>query len=98
MIGLGLWNSIVISVGVELAVLLVGCWIYLISTPSGSSSIGKYGVLTFIIVLVVFTVLTPFMVYPDVLTLSVAAELMYVGFALAAWWLDGKRIATVDQP
>jgi len=97
MIGLGLWNSIIVSVGVELGVLLVGCWIYHISIPSGTSFVGKYGMLTFIIVLVTLTILTPFMMYPDVLTLSVTAELMYVVFALAAWWFDGKRNATTDQ-
>ncbi|MFX1607045.1 MAG: hypothetical protein ACFFDD_14220, partial [Promethearchaeota archaeon] len=96
MIGLGLWNSIIGTVVVELAVLLAGCLIYFISTPSGTSSLGKYGMYAFIIVLVTITILTPFMTYPDVLTLIITAELMYAVFAMAAWWLDGKRIATAD--
>ncbi|MFW9789500.1 MAG: hypothetical protein ACFFE2_10530 [Candidatus Thorarchaeota archaeon] len=96
-IGLGLWNSILVTVVAELAVLLVGCWIYLRSTSSGSTLVGKYGMYVFIIALVVITVITPFTMYPDALAAAMMAEFMYVVLTLAAWWLDGKRYATVDQ-
>ncbi len=93
-VGLGLWNNIIATVAVELAILLVGCWIYLTSTPSGATSVGKYGIYAFIVALVVITVGTPFMTYPDVLTAAIIAELMYVVLTLAAWWLDGKRASS----
>jgi hypothetical protein len=96
-IGLGLWNNLIASIAVELAILLVGCWIYLRSTPSGAGLVGRYGMYAFMIVLAVITIITPFMTFPDVLTVAIVTELMYVMFTLSAWWLDSKRIATVGQ-
>ncbi len=93
-VGLGLWNSLIATVAVELAILLVGCWIYLSSTPSGATPVGKYGIYAFIIALVVITIGTPFMTYPDVLTAAIIAELMYVVLTLVAWWLDSKRTSS----
>lgn len=96
-IGLGLWNSIIATVAIELAVLLVGFWIYLKSTSSDTSAVGKFGMYIFIIVLVVITILNPFMVYPNVLAAALLAEFMYTVLTLIAWWLDGKRSVTLDQ-
>jgi hypothetical protein len=90
-IGLGLWNSIIATIAVELAVLLTGCLIYLKSTSSDTSVVGRFGMYVFIIVLVVITILNPFMVYPNVLTAALLAEFMYTVLTLIAWWLDGKR-------
>ena len=90
-VGLGLWNSLIGSIAVELAILLVGCLIYLKATPSGNGLTGKYGMYVFMVVLAVVSVGTPFMSFPDVLTVAIVSELLYIVFALAAWWLDGKR-------
>jgi hypothetical protein len=90
-VGLGLWNYLIPSIAVELAILLVGCWIYLRSTPSGAGLAGKYGMYAFMIVLAVVTVLTPFMTYPDVLTVVILSEFLYIVFTSVAWWLDSKR-------
>jgi hypothetical protein len=94
-VGLGLWNSLIASTAVELAILLVGCWIYFHSTTSGAGPVSKYGMYAFMIVLAVITIVTPFMTYPDVLTAAITAELMYVVLTLVAWWLDKKRQAAV---
>ncbi len=92
-IGLGLWNSIIATVVVEMAILLVGCWMYLTSTHAGATTAGKYGIYAFIATLVIITVLTPFTSYPSELIAAVIAEMMYIGFALVAWWIDAKRYA-----
>ena len=94
-VGLGLWNSLIASVAIELAILLVGCWIYLRSTPRGAGLVGKYGMYVFMIVLAIITVVTPFMTFPSVLTVVIASELLYVSFTLIAWWLDKKRNAAI---
>ncbi len=90
-VGLGLWNSLIGSIAIELATLLVGCWIYLRSTSSGVGLVGKYGIYAFIILLALITVLTPFMTYPDVLMVVMISELMYIVLTSVAWWLDSKR-------
>ena len=88
MIGLGLWNNLVASITLELAILVVGCWIYLRSTPSGSGPIGRYGMYVFMSVLGIVAIITPFMTFPDVLTVAITTELLYVAFTLVAWLLD----------
>ena len=96
-IGLGLWNSIIGTVAVELAILLVGGWIYLRSTHSGDGLAGMYGMYVFMVVLAIITVVTPFMTFPNVLTVAITTELWYAVFTMAAWWLDNRRYATIDQ-
>ncbi len=96
-IGLGLWNSIIATVASELAILLLGCWMYIRSTSGGEEPAGKYGMYAFMIVLAGIAILTPFMTFPDVPTVVIMSELLYAVFALAAWWLDGKRQATENQ-
>ncbi|MFX1483720.1 MAG: hypothetical protein ACFFCP_11110 [Promethearchaeota archaeon] len=95
-VGLGLWNSLVGSIVVELAILLVGCGIYLRSIPPGAGSVGKYGMYVFMIVLAIITVVTPFMTFPSVLTVVITSELLYVSFTLVAWWLDKKRSPAIQ--
>ncbi|MFW9868524.1 MAG: hypothetical protein ACFFFO_04150 [Candidatus Thorarchaeota archaeon] len=91
MIGLGLWNSIIGTVAVELAILLVGCWIYIRSTTQGTGLVGYYGMYIFMIALAIITVVTPFTTFPDVLTVVITSELLYAVFVLTAWWLDNRR-------
>lgn len=97
MIGLGLWNNLVASITLELAILVVGCWIYLRSTPSGSGPVGRYGMYVFMSVLGIVAIITPFMTFPDVLTVAITTELLYVAFTLVAWLLDSKRCSTGSQ-
>ncbi|KXH71099.1 MAG: hypothetical protein AM326_12030 [Candidatus Thorarchaeota archaeon SMTZ-45] len=95
-VGLGLWNSIIATVAVELAILLVGCWIYLHSTTQGVGLLGKYGMYVFMIVLAIITIVTPFTTFPDVLTVVITSELLYAVFTLLAWLLDSKRYVAAD--
>jgi hypothetical protein len=92
-IGLGLWNSIVASVLLELSILLIGGWIYFRSSISGADPVGKYGMSIFMIVLVIFTILTPFQSFPDILAVAAMGGFLIVLFALAAFWLDSKKNA-----
>lgn len=95
-VGLGLWNNLIISIALELAIFLGGCMIYLRSIPSGPESFGKYGMYIFMIVLAIVAIITPFMTFPDEVTVAITSEFLYVAFTMAAWWLDGKReISTV---
>jgi hypothetical protein len=96
-IGLGLWNSIIATVAVELAILLVGGWLYLRSTHSGDGVAGRYGMYVFMVVLAIVAIGTPFMTFPNVLTVVVSSELLYASFTLAAWWLDKKRSTQVND-
>lgn len=96
-IGLGLWNSTIATVAAELAILLVGSWLYLRSTHSGDGLAGRYGMYVFMVVLAIITVVTPFMTFPNVLTVAITTELWYAVFTMAAWWLDNRRYATIDQ-
>jgi hypothetical protein len=96
-VGLGLWNSLIGSIVAELAILVVGCWIYLSSTPSGEGLVGRYGMYIFMVVLAIVTIVTPFMTFPDVLTVALTSELLYVVFTLTAWWLDNKRMAATSH-
>ena len=96
-VGLGLWNYLIPSISIELVILLVGCWIYLRSTPSGAGLVGKYGMYVFMIILAIITIVTPFMTFPDVLTVVITSELLYAVFTLTAWWLNRKRYAVADQ-
>jgi hypothetical protein len=94
-IGLGLWNSIIASVGLELAILLVGGWIYFQSSVSGADPVSKYGMFVFMIVLVILTILTPFQSFPDILAAAALGGSLIVLFALAAFWLDSKRSSVI---
>ncbi|KXH76216.1 MAG: hypothetical protein AM326_03265 [Candidatus Thorarchaeota archaeon SMTZ-45] len=96
-IGLGLWNSIIATVAVELAILVIGCCIYLRSSPSGVGPAGKYGIYAFLAVLLVIIVITPFMTFPDTLAVAIQGILVYAVLTLTAWWLDSKRHAALGQ-
>jgi hypothetical protein len=94
-IGLGLWNSIPATILIEIAILLIGGWIYFqLSTPS-SGSVGKYGLSVFLIVLIILAIITPFQSFPDMLTVALVSELLYFLFALTAFWLDSQRSASI---
>ncbi|MHA1938269.1 MAG: hypothetical protein ACXABV_05920 [Candidatus Thorarchaeota archaeon] len=95
-IGLGLWNSIIATLSVELVILLGGGWIYFQSTSSGIGPVSKYGMFAFIIVLVIITIATPFQSFPDMLTAAALSEFLYVVLALTAFWLDSRRSASIS--
>jgi hypothetical protein len=91
-IGFGLWNSAVGTYLLETILLLAGLRIYLKSTK-GSSFVGKYGMIIFVVLMLLINANNifgpPF--GDDVITMSVSALVMYFIFAGVAFWLDKKR-------
>jgi len=94
-IGLGIWNSIIATVLLELAILIAGGWMFFQSSASGEGLVGKYGMPAFMIVLAILTIMTPFQSFPDILAAALLSESLYVLLALAAFWLDSRRSAVV---
>jgi hypothetical protein len=91
-LGLGLWNNAIATYALEAAFLSGGLWLYLRSTKA-TSSIGKYGMGIFVIILLLVNAVNifgpPF--GDSEVSLAISALLMYFVFAGAAHWLDGKR-------
>jgi len=98
MIGLGLWNHRKAAILAELAVLLVGGWIYLrASRPR--SRFARVGSIVFAVFLVAMTVATPFQ--PDPTSphaFAVAALAAYIGLAIVAALVDRGREMIVSTP
>ena len=91
-LGLGLWNSAAATYALE-AILLAGAlWIYLRATQA-SSSLGKYGMPVFIVVLVLINIVNIFGPPPagGKIEIAVSAMIAYFGFAAIAFWLGKKR-------
>jgi len=91
-LGLGLWHNAIATYALETALLATGLWLYLRSTTS-TSSIGKYGMTVFVVVLLIVNAINifgpPF--GDSKLSLAISALVMYFLFAGVAHWLDGKR-------
>ncbi len=91
-LGLGLWNSAAATYALE-AILLAGAlWTYLRATQA-SSSLGKYAMPVFIVVLLLINILNIFGPPPagGKIEMAVSAMIAYFGFAAIAFWLDKKR-------
>jgi len=91
-LGLGLWNSAAGTYALEAILLAGGLWIYLRATQA-SSSLGKYGMPVFIVVLLLINILNIFGPPPagGKIEMAVSAMIAYFGFAAIAFWLDKKR-------
>ena len=91
-LGLGLWNSAAATYALEAILLAGGLWIYLRATQA-SSSLGKYGMPVFIVVLLLINILNIFGPPPagGKIEMAVSAMIAYFGFAAIAFWLDKKR-------
>ena len=91
-LGFGLWNNAFATYAFEAAFLITGLWLYLRSTTA-TSSIGKYGMGGFVVILLVVNAVNifgpPF--GDSKVSLAISALAMYFVFAGAAHWLDGKR-------
>jgi uncharacterized membrane protein HdeD (DUF308 family) len=94
-VGLGLWEYPAIAFILEIALLFGGITLYL-RTTEAKDAIGRYGML----VLGVIAVLVQAYVFfgpPPVSNTALAftALGLYFAFALAVYWLEGKRINKV---
>ena len=91
-LGLGLWNSPVVTYILEAVLLLGALWLYLRST-SALTTIGKYGMGVFVLLLLLLNVVNIFGPLQDdsKVALAVSALAAYFLFAAVAFWLDKKR-------
>ncbi len=93
-IGLGLWNYYLPSILIEAVFLLGGFLIYNQVTPSGSDVRSKYGMLIFMVVLLLvnFMLVTPDPVPGiNIFGASLILVFLYLILSGAAFWLDRLR-------
>jgi len=91
-VGLGLWNNAVATYALEAALLLGALWLYLRST-SAVTTAGKYGMLVFVIALIMINAPNIFAPLVDerITSLAIFALSAYFLFAGVAFWLDKQR-------
>jgi membrane-bound metal-dependent hydrolase YbcI (DUF457 family) len=91
--GLGLWNSIPGTMTVEIAMLVIGVWLYG-SATAPRDHIGRYAFWAYVVLLFVLYVGDRFSALPtswrEIAWSGVIAEPI---FLLWAWWFDRHRIA-----
>lgn len=91
-LGFGLWNNAIATYTLEAVLLGGGLWLYL-SATTARSSIGKYGMGIFILMLLLVNAVNIF--GPPFggtkTSLAISALVMYFLFAGVAHWLDGER-------
>jgi hypothetical protein len=92
-LGFGLWNNAVATYVLEAILLVGGLWLYLRSSTA-ASSIGKYGIYVFAVVLLLINAVNIFgpLTGDNKVVFAIIALAMYFIFAGVAFWLDGKRI------
>ena len=89
--GFGLWNFPQIAFPLELLLLAGGLWLYLRSTKA-SSSIGRYGMLIFVIFLMIVQLYALLGPAPETTnSFSITALIFYFGFTGIAFWLERYR-------
>ncbi len=91
-LGFGLWNSATATYALEAIILLSALWLYLRST-SASTTLGKYGMTIFAILLLLVNVVNIFgpLQGDSKLVLAITALTSYFLFAAVAFWLDTRR-------
>ena len=94
-VGFGLWDqSLLLSVILEAAFLIVGLTMYIKSTKS-SSVFGNFGMVLYVCTLVFFSFYALFSTPPpptqNVTEYVLSLTLLFLGFAGIAFWLDKKR-------
>lgn len=90
-VGLGLWNSVALSLGLEVLVVVAGLWLYLRRTH-GLTTVGRYGPVVFVALMLavqVGSIVGP----PPPSPAAVAASGLgaYLVFAAVAGWIDRQR-------
>lgn len=90
--GFGLWNYPAIAFGLEIILLFGGILLYLRSTTA-VSTIGKFGMLCFGVILVVVQAYVFFGdPPPSAASAALTAIVAYFAFAAIAFWLERKRL------
>ena len=92
-LGLGLWNNAAITFILEGVFLLAGLWLYLLKTK-GTTFGGKYGMIIFAVVLIlynVFNIFGPLPASDSALPLVIFVLVIYLAISGIGFWLDRKR-------
>ncbi len=89
-VGLGLWNSLIFSIIIELAIIAVGTVYYLKVTKSKNKqgTYGFWGLIVFLLVIYIGNIFGP--PPPDVETIAWAGNLQWL-FIIWAYWVDKNR-------
>jgi hypothetical protein len=90
-VGLGLWNYVGLSLGLEVLVLGGGLWLYMRRT-TGITTIGRYGPVVFMLSMLAVQVASrvgPLPPSPAVVAASALGA--YLVFAAVAGWIDRQR-------
>jgi hypothetical protein len=103
-LGLGLWNHVAATMIVEIAMLLVGVWLYASATRA-RDRIGAYAFLAYVLVLLLLFISDRFGGQPSPATASAAAHAIFLPSVIAeavllawAWWFDAHRIPAPPTP
>jgi hypothetical protein len=91
-LGFGLWENAIATYALETVFLLTGLWLYLSSTKA-NSSIGKFGMVIFVLILLLINAINIFgpPLGSSKVSLAISALVMYFVFGGVAHWLDRKR-------
>lgn len=98
--GLGLWNSVAGTLGVEIAMFAIGLWLY-VSTTKARDRIGRYGFVAYVALLAASYLRDTF---SSQLPHSVKAEIAWPGLIAGivlliwAWWFDRHRDLKATSP
>ena len=97
-LGFGLWNNAIATYMLEAALLVAALWLYLKSTTAATKG-GKYGMIVFVLVLILVNIPNIFGPFQGGTTteVAIAALTAYFLFAAIAFWLDKKRHATKKE-
>lgn len=91
-LGLGLWNYVGITIGIELLLLLGGLYIYYKKTPLSSQSAFNKKVIGLTLFMMLITVITPFLPAPtSVNELAIQGLLSFFVIAGLGYWLERKK-------
>jgi hypothetical protein len=91
-VGLGVWNHVALSFASEGVIFVAGLWIYL-RTTTARDAVGRYALLAFTLLLLVFWIPGPFgPPPPSARAVAWVALGQWLLIALA-WWVDAHRTA-----
>jgi hypothetical protein len=91
-VGLGLWNHVALSLGLEVLVLGGGLWLYLTRTRA-ISTVGRFGPVVFVLAMLAVQVASLVGPLPPSPAMVAASGLgAYVAFAAVAGWIDRGRV------
>ena len=90
-VGFGLWNYPLIALPIEFLLLIGGFLLYQRSTK-GESKMGRYGMLGYVIFLIIFHLITFFSPSPETpKAFAISGLISYLAFAGIAFWLERYR-------